>query len=169
MVDFIQTLCLYAGEKINRHWGLAVAFHAVHAGCFSFGVKLWSLLKLKFSFMRWSTGPGRLKVLLLLAHYSPSLFPLDVFGDRKRSWGSCWHWRKYDNHKKRDAVPKCRQPRARLAIILKAVTPPGTWGNLYKKSVYHLHPYLAVLVYFFLSNQKNKMLLLKCLLWKWRP
>lgn len=69
MLYFVQTLCLYGEENANCHSGFFVAFHAIYAGYFLFEVKLWSLLKLKFSGLgllpSWDACP--LQVLLLLA------------------------------------------------------------------------------------------------------
>lgn len=37
---FVQTLCLYGEENANCQSGLFVAFHALYAGYFLFGLKL---------------------------------------------------------------------------------------------------------------------------------
>lgn len=124
---------------------------------FSFGVKLWSLMKLKLSglglLLSWGACPLQvlcclfflrlLSVFSCLCIFPPASFYW-AFGDLKRSWGSFWHGRKWDNHRKEMLSQSSpRQLWARSAVIFRALIPPGTWRYLYKKSVYNLYPYMA--------------------------
>lgn len=133
MLYFVQTLCLHGEENANCLLGFFLPFmpymlfHA-HIRIYSlFGVKLW-----KVAF-----------ILFLSPYLYPDLFPLNLFADIEKSWGSCWHGRKWENHRKENLSQSCpRQPWTRSAVILRTLILPGTWSYLYKKSVYNLHPYM---------------------------